>query len=67
MEYALDVLSNLTVSGRCILSAQLIDNNNCIQLPLEAFDGYCMSGSIRELEMQWQFLLSEPVQSEFIA
>jgi hypothetical protein len=66
MEFALDVLSALVVSGRIITSAELIDNNNRISLPLDAFDGHCLSAPLKDLEIQWQQLLGEAVQTEYI-
>lgn len=58
LEFALDVLSNLSSRGRIIMYARLTDNGHNINLPLDAFDGKIMSSSIRQLESEWQQLLA---------
>ena len=58
LEFALDVLSNLSSAGRTIRYARVVDNGHHINLPLDAFDGKTMSSPIRELESEWQQLLA---------
>lgn len=58
LEFALDVLSNLSSRGRIIMYARLTDNGHNINLSLDAFDGKIMSSSIRQLESEWQQLLA---------
>lgn len=57
LEFALDVLTNLSSKGKTILHARLVDNGQPINLPLDAFDGTTMSSSLRQLESEWQQLL----------
>lgn len=58
LEFALDVLSRLSSTGRTIRYARLIDNGHHLNLPPDAFDGKAMSSSIRQLECEWQQLLA---------
>ncbi|MCX6214978.1 hypothetical protein [Spirosoma sp.] len=64
MEYALDVLSSLCSSGKCICKAELIDQGLHTSLPIEAFDGSPVSLPIQELESQWQELLYAPTAGD---
>ena len=61
MEFALDALSSLSLRGRQINKAELIDNADRILLPLAAFDGSTLSEPIRALENQWQQVLNQPL------
>jgi len=64
MEFALDVLSHLSSTGKTIIYAQLIDNGHPISLPLDAFDGQIISSSIYQLASEWQQLLGQSITGE---
>jgi hypothetical protein len=61
MEFAFNVLSSLSLKGRQILKAELIDNDHHLPLPLEAFDGQTFSTPLQQLESEWQHLLGKSV------
>ncbi|GAB3741175.1 hypothetical protein GCM10028816_49440 [Spirosoma lituiforme] len=57
MEFALEVLNNLSSRGKTVLHARLIDNGHHIDLPVDAFDGNTLSSPIYQLENEWKQLL----------
>ena len=61
LEAALNVLSTISSQGDIILTAQLIDEGHRMELPVAAFDGQSFSEPIRQLEEQWQAILSQPI------
>ncbi|MFD2934024.1 hypothetical protein [Spirosoma flavum] len=61
LEIALEVLSSVALRGKQIIKAEILDNDQRINLSPEAFDGSTMSSSIQQLESEWQQILSEPV------
>ena len=61
LEFALDVMSSLSVKGRQIVRAELIDDEHSIQLSVDGFDGKLFSTPIKKLENEWQRLLKAPV------
>lgn len=61
LEFALDVMSSLSVKGKQIVKAELIDNDHSIPLPVDGFDGKLFSTPIKQLESEWQRLLRTPV------
>ena len=66
LEFALDVMSSLSVKGKQILKAELIDNEQIIQLPVDSFDGTLFSAPIRQLEIEWQQLLKAPASTRAV-
>lgn len=60
LEFALDVMSSLSVKGKKIIRAELIDHEHLTQLPIDGFDGTSMSEPIKQLENEWQQLLKAP-------
>lgn len=60
LEFALDVMSSLSVKGKRIIKAELIDNEHRIQLAVDSFDGTLFSTPIKQLEIEWQQLLKAP-------
>lgn len=63
LEVALDALSTIHSQGDALITAELVDEGNRMELPVDAFDGELLSNPIRQLEEQWQAVLSEPVRS----
>ncbi|MFD2937344.1 hypothetical protein [Spirosoma flavum] len=57
MEFALDMLSSVLYKGNQLVKAELIDNDQCTQLPVDAFDGSNFRRQIQQLESEWQELL----------
>jgi hypothetical protein len=66
LEFALDVMSSLSVKGKQIVKAELIDNDHSIQLPVDGFDGQLFSTPIKQLENEWQQLLKATVNQRYI-
>lgn len=64
-EYALDVLSAVHQKGNRILKAEVVENHNRTQLPIDAFDGIMISNTMQALESQWQALLCAPVSQGY--
>ncbi|AKD53820.1 hypothetical protein [Spirosoma radiotolerans] len=64
LEFALDVLSHLSSTGRTIIYARLVDNGHHTDLPLDAFDGEIISSSIHQLEVEWQQVLGQSITGE---
>jgi len=62
LELAFDVVSLLAARGNTIIKAEVIHNNECTKLPVNAFDGTHFSAVIQQLESEWQLILSHPVQ-----
>ncbi|GAB2526612.1 hypothetical protein [Spirosoma aerophilum] len=63
LEQTFDFLSELSGEGTQLIEAKLIDKGHCLPLPTEAFDGAPLSGSIRQLEREWQHVLGQPSQN----
>jgi hypothetical protein len=61
LENVFDFLSYISSTGETIIQAEIVDNDQRIQLPPQAFDGAPFSASILQLESEWQQILSEPV------
>jgi hypothetical protein len=60
LECALDTLSSLTPKGRRTLQADCIEDEHRVRIPVEIFSGACLSVPMKQLEDQWQFILSQP-------
>lgn len=60
LEMGFDVLSSLSSSGEQIIKAEIIDKDERLQLPPEAFDGALFSAPIQELQSEWNAILSQP-------
>ncbi|AKD55240.1 hypothetical protein [Spirosoma radiotolerans] len=60
LELAFDVMNAIQSTGARLISAELIDDDQRIQLPIQAFDGDDIpySTKIQQLEREWQQLLS---------
>ncbi|WP_420151076.1 hypothetical protein [Spirosoma sp.] len=63
LENALDILSAIASQGDTLLNACIIDEKSRLELPVEAFDGQQFSDSIKQLEKQWQTVLSESTRT----
>ncbi|AUD02009.1 hypothetical protein [Spirosoma pollinicola] len=63
-EAAFDALSAVAAKGNQILSALLIDEDQRTILPVDAFDGDIFSAPLKELEQEWQQILSVPVNRQ---
>lgn len=61
LEFVCDVLDSLVAKGSQLIKVELIDNDQRIQLPVQAFDGSSSSEAMRQLESEWRQVLSEPV------
>ena len=63
LETAFDFLGLIAANGEQILKAEVIDNDERIQLPAEAFTrgGSCFSTPIQQLEHEWRQILAEPL------
>lgn len=61
LEVALDVLNSIALKGDKILRVQISDEDSCMELPAEAFDGESFTDSLHQLEEQWQLALRESV------
>ena len=59
---AFDLLSRITLLGDTLVKAQVMDEGNRLELPVEAFDGKPFLESMQYLEMQWQDALNEPAR-----
>ncbi|GAB3942051.1 hypothetical protein GCM10028805_06190 [Spirosoma harenae] len=57
LEIVFNVLSQIRKTGDSLLSIQVIDGNQVLFLPAEAFDGQDFSQPLSELEQQWKRLL----------
>lgn len=62
LESALDILSSIASQGDTLLTASIIDEESRLELPVEVFDGQQFSNSFKQLEKQWQAVLSKPIQ-----
>lgn len=63
-EAVFDALSAVATKGNQILSAVLIDEGQRTILPVDAFDGAFFSAPLKELENEWQQILSVPVNRQ---
>ncbi|MFC5410703.1 hypothetical protein ACFPMF_15375 [Larkinella bovis] len=58
IEEHFEVLNSFVAAGYRLEEAYVVDEGKRIDLPLEAFDGQPMSASLRELQEQYQQVLS---------
>jgi hypothetical protein len=61
LETGFDLLSYVAILGHTLLKVRLVDGDNLINLPTEAFDQNPISPVIRELEKEWRHVLSQPL------
>ncbi|SOD81844.1 hypothetical protein SAMN06269250_1933 [Spirosoma fluviale] len=61
LEFAFDAVSLLTLKGCQIITIELHDDGQSIQLPADAFDGHTISSHIKSLENEWIELLNESI------
>ncbi|GAB3013050.1 hypothetical protein [Spirosoma pulveris] len=61
LEFAFDAVSLLTLKGCQIITIELHDDEQRIQLAAEAFDGNLISDHIKALENEWIELLNESI------
>ena len=66
LEMVLDQLTYLMGKGENVVNACVVDGNQRLELPLEAFDGQPFSAPMQELKQQWEFILSGPVSAPSI-
>ncbi|AUD06068.1 hypothetical protein [Spirosoma pollinicola] len=55
-----DLLSKLADKGHILVKARLFEESSWTQLPLEAFDEHPVLPAIRQLEEDWQRILTKP-------
>lgn len=56
-----DVLSRLATNGHILVNARLLEESSWTQLPIEAFDEHPVLPIIRQLEEDWQLILTKPL------
>lgn len=63
LELAFDVMNAIQLTGARLLTAELIDDDQRTQLPVDAFDGDDIPYSMRiqQLEREWQQVLNQSV------
>ena len=63
-ESAFETLTQLVVDQWALTTAILVDEGDCISLPVEAFDGQPIQGHLAGLELEWtQLLATKPSQA----
>ncbi len=65
LETICDVLNSVVAKGSQLIKAELIDQGHRTYLPVDAFDGNLWSGQIKELEQEWQQILSTPAHCRY--
>lgn len=63
LEVGFDLLNDVVAKGHTLVKAHLVDNDQTMALPLDAFDGTSFLAAVQELEQEWQSLLQEPLTS----
>ncbi|MFD2935223.1 hypothetical protein [Spirosoma flavum] len=63
LETAFDLLNAIVSEGDQLIEAELLDRDERTLLPIEAFDGESCIMPIKQLEKQWEQILSKPVTS----
>jgi hypothetical protein len=67
LEFALDVASQIGGKSHRLLKVAITDEEgNKIQFPVAAFDGDPFSEPIKQLEVQWQRVLSQPINHQSV-
>jgi hypothetical protein len=61
IETIYDVLNSVVSRGSQLLKIEIVDNDQCTELPVEAFDGTFSSEVIYHLEQEWQQMLNKSV------
>ena len=61
LEAILDIVNSISTTGDKLIDVTIIDDDHCISLPVEAFDGTPCAGIIRQLECEWSQLLNQSV------
>lgn len=64
LETALDVLNTISQQGDTLLNVWIKDEDTCIELPPNIFDGESFSKPLQDLKKQWEAVLSQPVRAE---
>ncbi len=60
LEFALEVLTAISLLGGLFLRIDLVEDNQRVQLPVEVFDGRSFALPLQQLEREWQQLISKP-------
>jgi len=66
LEVVLEQLNYLIQNGENVIQAYVVDQQQRLELPLEAFDGQPFLAPLQELEQQWQFILSGPQSADSV-
>jgi hypothetical protein len=67
LEYALDTASQITSKAYCLVKASLWEENgNRLSLPIDVFDGDSFSIPINQLKIEWQAVLSQPINRQSV-
>lgn len=61
LEMGFDFLTYVITQGHILVEVYMLDGNSWIPLPLKAFDGQPISPVLRQLEQQWEYILTNPV------
>ena len=62
MDSGFDLLTAVAVLGHTLVNARLLEERSWTRLPPEAFDRDPVSPVIKELEKEWQHILSKPLE-----
>lgn len=58
LELCLDSVNALSKAGNHLLRIEIIDEDSCLYLPVDAFDGTSFTKTLLALEQEWTQLLS---------
>lgn len=62
IEIGFETINNLVAQGEILHSISILDGNQSLHIPIEAFDGQPILPALEQLETEWQAILREPVQ-----
>ncbi|GAB3504378.1 hypothetical protein GCM10027341_34570 [Spirosoma knui] len=61
IENGFELLTSIVGKGDVLITATLVEEGEATELPTEVFDGQSFLEPIQQLEMQWQAILSPPI------
>ncbi|AKD53819.1 hypothetical protein [Spirosoma radiotolerans] len=62
LDVAFKILNDIVMQGQTLLSSCIVEDNYTTSLPVKAFDGACFMAAMKELEQEWNNILSKPVR-----
>lgn len=62
LDVAFKILNDIVAQGHTLVSSRIVEDDHATSLPVEAFDGACFLAAMKELEQEWQTILSKPLR-----